>query len=187
MPRLSVCRRGSPPRRSPAASARTRSLGTSHCPKRSDGTAQRPVGGFGHRARLVAALARRTAAGALLALAALLAAPMLGIGGIAHAQTEVPTDWSLIPAAWPRRPVPADLRQLDDAQRSIQRHHGLRHACAERRRIGPCGYPNLQRAVQGAWEHRDSECPRSHRDHLEQLRRGFAHLLAERRQRRRRL
>ena len=46
----------------------------------------------------VATLVRRSAAGALLALAALLAAPMLGIGGIAHAQTEVPTDWSLIPA-----------------------------------------------------------------------------------------
>ena len=46
----------------------------------------------------VATLVRRSAAGALLALAALLAAPMLGIGGIAHAQTTVPRNWSLTPS-----------------------------------------------------------------------------------------
>ena len=44
-----------------------------------------------HPQSLSRSTARRTAAGPLLALAALLAAPMLGVGGLAHAQTEI---WS---------------------------------------------------------------------------------------------
>ena len=65
--------------------------------------AQRRAGDQGRHspgARLkhsVATQVRRSAAAALLALAALLAPPMLGVGGIAYAQTQVLPTWSLTP------------------------------------------------------------------------------------------
>ena len=82
-----------------AAPAGTRLSDTPHPQHLSRGTARRPVGGDAaspgrHRSRgrlagPVATLARRAAAGLLLPLAALLAAPLLGVGSLAHAQTSV--------------------------------------------------------------------------------------------------
>ena len=112
--------------------------------------------------------------------------PMLGIGGIAHAQTEVPTDWrpntrgARSPATSSGCCSSARLR----ATRPPATSPTTTPMCRAPPPRGPYRHPELQRAVQGAWEHQHGGRARPHRDHPHCGEPWSAHLLAERRQRR---
>ena len=76
--------------------------------------------------------------------------PMYGLSEVfkvvAAPPTEVPADWSLIPAGLTTGDtVPADLPLLDQAQRHRHRHRDLQHLRADPRRGRPHRHPGLQR------------------------------------------
>ena len=91
----------------------------------------------------------------------------------------VPSDWSLKPTGLTRRPVPAHLHLLHEAQRRTYRHRGLQHFRPGPGRGRPHRHPGLQRGVLGGRLHRRHRCPRQHRHH----RHRRPHLLAQRRPR----
>ena len=86
-----------------------------------------------------------------------------------------------------RRTLPPAVRLLGHARRHLDRHRGLQHVRPERRRCRPYRHPGLQRGVPRRRQHRRRRRQRQHQDALHRRRQGPAHLLAGRRQARRRL
>ena len=89
------------------------------------------------------------------------------------------------PDRW--RQVPAAVPLLHQARRLGHRHRGLQHLHPDPRRSRPRRHPGLQRGLQGGRLHRRHRRPRQYRHHLHHDRQGRPHLLARRRQGRRRL
>ena len=86
-----------------------------------------------------------------------------------------------------RRQVPAAVPLLHQARRHRHGYRDLQHLHTDPRRGRPHRHPSLQRGLQGGRLHRRHRRPRQHRDHVHQHRQGRPHLLAQRRQGRRRV
>ena len=98
--------------------------------------------------------------------------------------TEVPGDWPLIPAGLTAgESFPAAVHSVRRQNRQIRGDVQLQQLRAGRRRRGPCGHPGLQPHLPDARQHRSGRCQGQHRHDGP----GRCHLLARRRQGRRRL
>ena len=96
--------------------------------------------------------------------------------------------WSLTPTGLAAGDqVPAAVPLLHQARRHRHGYRDLQHLHTDPRRGRPRRHPSLQRGLQGGRLHRRHRRPRQHRDHVHQHRQGRPHLLAQRRQGRRRV
>ena len=86
-----------------------------------------------------------------------------------------------------RRPVPAAVPLLHQAQRYRHRNRDLQHLRPGARRGRPRRHPGLQPGLQGGRLHFRRRRPRQHRHHVHRQRQGRPRLLARRRQGRRRV
>ena len=82
-----------------------------------------------------------------------------------------------------RRQLPAAVRSVNRHRCHLRRHRRVQHLCSGPGRRGPCGHPGLQPHLRDSRQHRSGRCQGQHRYHGH----GRSHLLAERRQGRRRL
>ena len=118
--------------------------------------------------------------------------PLYGLSAVfqvaADTVTEVPANWGLKPAGLAAG-AKFRLLFLSSTKRNatVHRHRGLQHLRPDPRRGRPRQHPGLQHALQGGRLHRRHRRPRQHLHHAHRVRQGRAHLLAQRRQGRRRL